>query len=156
MSFKLGYEAFIKRFQKRFPAPEYFWQTSNISFQDNGSRPGLKSVTFLISKKEQRIATITVELGFGIRLTVDSPYLNNSKIKERMVDQEQDYRIICNRPLTVGFCNQHGMRHWLKNKPKFAMLASKWGAQIEQNLKKPKQSQAISPKKLVTVWSSRL
>lgn len=72
---------------------------------------------------KERIVRIDARLTFGIKLTIQSPYL----------DKPGEHWSMHRRPRNLCFGNQHHMRMWLQDKPKFARLGSKYASQIFHN-----------------------
>lgn len=137
MSYRLGFQAFVKRFEKRFPEPEYRYvvsiqetpKTAPRLFtggNENGSiflhvaesGGNIHCVSIYHGKTDELICKINANLTFGIRLDVDSKYLKRGHLH------------LHRRPKNLIFQNQHGMRFWLQNKPKFAKLGASLASQI--------------------------
>lgn len=128
MSYKLGLQAFIGRFRKRFPEPTYQWKIKN----------NVDSVACVIFSGDVEVVRIYADTDFGIRLSVRSKYLNTSTTDEYQ-NLSMSYDIY-RRPLRPWlFGNQHSKRHWLKDKPKFGQLASRLSCQILSNFKKTQE-----------------
>lgn len=128
MSYKLGADAFVRRFQKRFPETEYQWET-----QIKG-----ETRTYIIRYKNESIdiCSIRINTVFGIKLTVCSDYLNDSKFNPKRPIDHYDwpqYFVLYRRPLRLIHGNQHDMRKWLKDKPKFSKLGANLSKIIKAN-----------------------
>jgi hypothetical protein len=132
MSYRKGFNAFILRFKKRFPESLFHWE------QENNEGYGDTNYNFKVSYGDQEILSIYARLGFGLGLDVSSKFLNPKRDPE-----QQKYDMGCRdgmhsfslyrRPLRVCFANQHNMRLWLQNKPKFARLGASLSKQILSN-----------------------
>ena len=121
MSYRLAFQAFIKRFQKRFPSPEYTWAKKELGY-DPIAQEWREETTFTITKGTENICTINGDVSFGIRLYVSSPFLKQDVFLHR-------------RPKRLVFANQHNMRQWLKNKPKLRQLGASVASSIVKNQK---------------------
>lgn len=145
MSYKKGFAAFIKRFQKAFPEPEYIWKVS-VQQGDNTFLNIPNGIVFLCGEKgryervhvdvyhmnkllwlENKIVSIWANLAFGIRLQVSSKYYEKGLYLHR-------------RPRNLIFGNQHCMRLWLENKPNFAKEGAMLAAHIKQEFLKTNPS----------------
>jgi hypothetical protein len=115
MSYKLGYAAFLRRFEKRFEVGKFNWEIDEDSTKDD--------ISIKIFSGKEKIVQIHARLAFGIKIFIQSPYLTQPKNSWSM------HR----RPRRVVFANQHNMRMWLRDKPKFGRLGAKYASQIFNN-----------------------
>lgn len=156
MSYLLGFQAFVKRFEKRFPSPEFRWEVKNEREDENYDLPSLiytkdfwvhlskrehGSTSIKIFKDKTEVCSIWAQTSFGIGLHVSSKFLNPPKNKAQLehdhshCDSNHHWNII-RRPLHLCFANRLNKRHWLKNKPKFGRLGAILSYQIITNLEK--------------------
>lgn len=156
MSYLLGFQAFVRRFQKKFPEPEFRWEVKNEREDEDYDLPALVhtkdlwvhlskqergSVSIKIFKDKTQVVSIYALTNFGIGLHVTSKFLNPPKNQRQLefdnehCDQNHHWNLI-RRPLHLCFANRHGKRHWLRNKPKFGKLGSILSYQILSNLEK--------------------
>lgn len=127
MSFRLGAKAFIERFQKKFPEPTFTWKVNGGKKMSSLSEDKLFIV---VSKGNEEVIRLRVTTDYGCYISLYSLYLNNTH-----------YRVLKNRPLhPYIFGNQYNKRTWLKDKPKYAMMACKWACQIENNFAKAQEA----------------
>lgn len=115
MSYRLGYAAFIRRFEKKFKTGKFTWEIDEDSTKDD--------ITVTILSGSEKILSIYARLNFGIKIVLRSEYLT------------EPYKVwnLHRRPRTVCFANQHHMRMWLGDKPKFGRLGAKYASQIFNN-----------------------
>jgi hypothetical protein len=138
MSYHKGYEAFIRRFKKRFPEPEFRWEDACHDSEWSGDR---SHHGYRICRGEVAVCHISARINFGLGLDVSSKFLNPKRDPE-----QQKYDMDCRdgvhtcsiyrRPLRVCFANRHNMRMWLQNKPKLAKLGASLSKQIFENFTK--------------------
>lgn len=128
MSYRSGLQAFVHRFTDRFPEPEYRYVISLrnslreaphifTSLQNCNRGGDLQSYTIYHRASDTSLCHIDANTLFGISLYVRSNYLPRLLTLHR-------------RPKSLSFANQHGMRTWLKDKPKFAKLGASLASQI--------------------------
>lgn len=134
MSYQLGFEAFIKRFQKRFPVNEFQWEYKTHKSEFTGgfwsahtnsgslflhfSGPS-KYYLYRIKQGDKVICEISCDLIFGIRLSVRSPY------------GKEFY--FFRRPLNLCNGTVYSRRLWLKDKPKFGRLGCNLSSHLWKN-----------------------
>ena len=118
-SYGVGFEAFIKRFQKRFS------ESDGFVFVKKTNRD---SVSYKITLGGRLIAEIVANLSYGISFSVRSNFLNSNNI------DKMKWFVVYRQPLhPYIFGNQFSRRNKLQNKPKFAQLGSKLSMQIRHN-----------------------
>lgn len=128
MSYRLGFQALVNRFVARFPENEYRYVLSLRSNYDEAphiftaldacNRGGdIQTVVIYHRVSDIEVCRIDGNTLFGIRLNIRSEYLKRNLHLHR-------------RPLKLIIQNQHEMRGWLKDKPKFAQLGAAIASQI--------------------------
>lgn len=115
MSYRLGYAAFLRRFEKRFETGKFIWEIEEDSTKDD--------ISIKIFSGKERIVRIYARLNFGIKIVIQSDYLT----------KPNEVWSMHRRPRRVVFANQHNMRMWLRDKPKFGRLGAKYASQIFNN-----------------------
>lgn len=132
MSYRSGFQALINRFIARFPESEYRYVISLRTDYNEAphiftdlkvcNRGGdIQTVTIYHRPSDIEVCRIDGNTLFGIRLNIRSSYLKRDLHLHR-------------RPLKLIIQNQHGMRTWLKNKPKFGKLGASVASQIHFQL----------------------
>jgi hypothetical protein len=134
VSYRAGFKAFVDRFHRRFPEPEYRYVLLNQQAIDHpptvvvsnelwssliGSGGSLQTVKIHHRQTDELIAKIIADLTFGIRLQVESRYLSRPFL-------------LFKRPKDLQK-GKHQRRLWLSGKPKFVKLGSSIASQIHFN-----------------------
>lgn len=137
MSYQLGFAALIRKFRERFPEPEFQWEHKYNESRKSGGyvRIGDEKVflglhlagpyqrhAYRIHKNNQLVCEISGDLTFGIRLTIQSPYMKTFSLHKR--------------PLNLTFSTQECRRHWLRNKPQFKKLGANFASHILREMEK--------------------
>jgi hypothetical protein len=129
MSYKLGAKAFLDRFKKFFPENEFTWVEKKYADSPrtrwNPVPHSDSSGSFSIFAKDVLICKIVIEDDFDIRLHVSSQFLKQSFAL---------YRRAVNPWLHA---NQYGRRSRLKDKPKFAKIATSLASTISKSYRTP-------------------
>lgn len=139
MSYKLGFEAFVKRFQKRFPTDNFQWEykepetkyTDGLWIAHNDACTLFLHFTnrnyhqYRVKHNGEVVCTISCDFDFGISLCVRSFYL----------DSHTSF-LLYRRPLRLCHGTKHNRRQWLKNKPKFGQLGCYLSKQLMDNFEK--------------------
>lgn len=163
MSYRKGFEAFVKRFQKRFPEPEFIWELDHqegegIIHLGIGEAIGLhicgrgayNEFVFKCYEKIRRPEMTVDEWGW-LPLDKKKEYEAGKKlvfaicgdllfgIRLSVNSPYTGHWHVFRRPCSIRHANQYGMRRWLENKPRFVYEGTQLAAVIRHKYQASKK-----------------